>query len=143
MASDRPPSRVTRTPRERAAIRRYAIEMAVAVIALLALLLVPLAALAPDAGPVLRVTWALLPIVPVLGIVAAVARYVNRVDELQRRVVLESLSVGFAAAMLAALTCAFIRSAGLDVGEVEWTVFLGGMLTFGVTVAIRSWTTTR
>lgn len=117
--------------------------MSVAVAVLFVLLLTPFDALLPDAGPAMRATWALSPMVAVLAIVMVVARYIGRVDELQRRVVLESLSVGFAASMITALAAAFARSAGIEVGEVEWIVFVAGMLCFGVTIAVRNWTTTR
>lgn len=133
------PSASARTPRERAALRRYAVELAVAVLLLLALLLVPIDSLVPDGGPTFRLVWALAPMVPVVGIVVVVGRYVARVDELQRRVVLEALAVGFAAAMLSALAVAFARSAGVAVGDAEWVVFVAGMLAFGAAVTVRSW----
>jgi hypothetical protein len=137
MPADHP--NAPRTSREKTALRRYAVELGIAVGLFLVLLLVPAQLVFPDGGPAWALIWALLPMIPAIGVVAAVARYIRRVDELQRRVVLESLSVGFAVGMVTALGCALARSAGVPVGEVEWTVFLAGMAAFGLTIAVRTW----
>lgn len=129
----------TRTAREKSALRRYVVELAITVGVFLVLLLVPAPVVDPEARRAWVLIWALLPVVPAVGVVIVVARYIRRVDELQRRVVLESLSVGFAVGMVTALGCALARSAGVPVGEVEWTVFLAGMAAFGATIAIRTW----
>ncbi len=53
-----------------------------------------------------RFVWAVLPAVPAAGVVWAVVRHVRRIDDYQRRVLLEGLAVGFALAMRALPTYA-------------------------------------
>src|SRR5258706_16481163 len=56
---------------------------------------------------------AVLPVLPALGIPFAVVRYCQAMDELQRRIQLESLAFGFAAAAIATFTYGFLQNAGL------------------------------
>ena len=60
-----------------------------------------------------RFVWALLPVVPTLFIVRAVLRHVDRVDDYQRLLLLKGLGVGFAVAMVAAVTVGFLGAAGM------------------------------
>jgi hypothetical protein len=68
-------------------------------------------------GP-LKYAIAVMPVMPALGIPLAVVRYVEAMDELQRRIQLESLAFGFATAAVATFTYGFLQNAGLP--EVSW-----------------------
>ena len=61
---------------------------------------------------------AVLPVFPALGIPFAVVRFCQAMDELQRRIQLESLAFGFGAAAIATFTYGFLQNAGLP--EVSW-----------------------
>jgi hypothetical protein len=61
---------------------------------------------------------AVLPVLPALGIPFAVIRYCRAMDELQRRIQLESLAFGFASAGIATFTYGFLQNAGLP--DVSW-----------------------
>lgn len=61
---------------------------------------------------------ALLPVLPALGVPFAVVRYCQAIDELQRRILLESLSFAFVAAAIATFTYGFLQNAGLP--DVSW-----------------------
>jgi hypothetical protein len=77
-----------------------------------------------------RYLWALLPVLPALWAVRAVARHVTRIDDYQRLLLLQGLAVGFAVAMVAALTVGFLGIAGLRLehGSAGWVVYGAGML---------------
>jgi len=80
-----------------------------------------------------RFVWALAPVLPAAWIVLAVLRQVRRADEYQRLLLLRSLAVGFAVAMLAAITLGFLTIAGLQLADAPWIVFAAGMLGWGLT----------
>ena len=61
---------------------------------------------------------AVLPVLPALGVPFAVVRFCQAMDELQRRIQLESLAFGFGAAAIATFTYGFLQNAGLP--EVSW-----------------------
>jgi hypothetical protein len=62
-----------------------------------------------------------------------VFRHVHRVDEYQRLLLLRSLAVGFAVAMLAALTLGFLANAGLRFADAPWLMLAAGMLGWALT----------
>jgi len=68
-------------------------------------------------GP-LKFAIAVMPVIPALGVPLAVVRLLESMDELQRRIQLESLAFGFAAAAVATFTYGFLQNAGLP--EVNW-----------------------
>jgi hypothetical protein len=68
-------------------------------------------------GP-LKFAIAVMPVMPALGVSLAVVRLLESMDELQRRIQLESLAFGFAAAAVATFTYGFLQNAGLP--EVNW-----------------------
>jgi hypothetical protein len=80
-----------------------------------------------------RFVWALAPVVPAAWIVRAVLRHVRRVDEYQKLLQLQSLAVGFAVAMLAAITLGFLATAGLRLESAPWILYGAGMLGWAVT----------
>lgn len=75
-----------------------------------------------------RFAWAVLPVLPLLWVLRAVARHLRRVDEYQRRQLLSQLGIGFAVAMVAAVTAGFLGVAGLDMRFGGWVVFAAGMM---------------
>jgi hypothetical protein len=83
-----------------------------------------------------RYLWALVPVVPALLIVRAVVRHVTRIDDYQRRLLLQGLAVGFAIAMLASLTVGFLGVAGLRLAAGGWIIYGAGMLGWAVTSGI-------
>jgi hypothetical protein len=80
-----------------------------------------------------RFVWALAPVLPAACTVGVVLRHVRRVDEYQRVQLLQSLAVGFAVAMLTAITLGFLSVAGLRLAEAPWIVYGAGMLGWAVT----------
>jgi hypothetical protein len=75
-----------------------------------------------------RFVRALAAALPVAWTVRAVVRHARRVDEFQRLLLLQSIAVGFAAAMLGAVTLGFLTVAGLRLEDAPWFVFGAGML---------------
>src|SRR5215213_6776768 len=75
-----------------------------------------------------RFVWALAPVLPVAWTVRAVIRHARRVDEFQRLLLLQAIAVGFAVAMLSAVTLGFLAVAGLRLDDTPWLVFGAGML---------------
>ena len=80
-----------------------------------------------------RFVWALAPVLPAAWTVRAVLRQVNRVDEYQRLLLLRSLAMGFAAAMITAITLGFLTIAGLQLADGPWIVLAAGMLGWALT----------
>lgn len=86
-----------------------------------------------------QLLWWLVPLVPVGFVIRAVFRALGRSDEYQRRLQLEGLSVAFAASMFAALTFGLLGiQVDLPRSAEVWGVFVVGMLSWAVAVAIRS-----
>jgi len=65
-----------------------------------------------------RVPLALAPMVPGVFIVVAVVRHFGRIDELQRRMLLESLGVGFAGTAIITFAYGFLQNVGFP--QVSW-----------------------
>ena len=83
-----------------------------------------------------RFVLAALPAVPAAGVAWAVLRHVHRIDEYQRRILLEGLAAGFAVAMLAAITLGLLATAGLVLPSAPWIIYGAGMLTWVVAGAL-------
>lgn len=81
-----------------------------------------------DGNSAWRYLWAVLPVIPALWTVRAVLRHVHRIDDYQRLLLLQGLGVGFAVAMIAALTLGFLGIAGLAMQGAGWVVYGAGML---------------
>jgi hypothetical protein len=80
-----------------------------------------------------RFVWALAPVLPAAWTVRAVSRHVRRVDEYQKLLLLQSVAVGFAVAMLTAITLGFLAIAGLELVEAPWIVYGAGMVGWALT----------
>ncbi len=83
-----------------------------------------------------RFLWAVLPMIPALWIVRAMLRHVRRVDDYQRLLLLQALGGGFAVAMIASVTLAFLEIAGLSVPGVGWIIYGAGMLGWIISGAV-------
>ncbi len=86
-----------------------------------------------------RYVWALLPVIPAVWIVRAVVRHLTRSDDYQRLLLLQGLAVGFAVAMIAALTVGFLGVAGLALPAAGWIIYGAGMAGWGIagTLALK------
>lgn len=84
-----------------------------------------------------RFAWAVLPVLPLLWIVRALLRHIRRIDDYQRFLLLQGLGVGFAVAMVSAVTVAFLNSAGLDLPH-GWIIYGMGMLGWAVTCLVNA-----
>jgi hypothetical protein len=82
-----------------------------------------------------RFIWAVAPVLPAGWTVRVVFRQVRRVDEYQKLLLLQSLAVGFAVAMLAAITLGFLAIAGLRLADAPWIVVGAGTLGWALTGA--------
>jgi hypothetical protein len=80
-----------------------------------------------------RFVWALAPVVPAAWVVRAVFRHVRRVDEYQKLLLIQSIGVGFAVAMLTAISLGFLAIAGLELTEAPWIIYGAGMLGWAIT----------
>jgi hypothetical protein len=86
-----------------------------------------------DGHSLWRFVWALAPVLPAAWTVRVVFRHVRRVDEYQRLLLLQSLAVGFAVAMLSAITLGFLGIAGLPLAYAPWIIYGAGMLGWALT----------
>jgi hypothetical protein len=75
-----------------------------------------------------RFLWAVLPVLPALWIVRALLRHVRRIDDYQRLLLVQGLAGGFAVAMIASVTLAFLEIAGLGLSGTGWIIYGAGML---------------
>jgi hypothetical protein len=63
--------------------------------------------------PALKLVFALLPLIPIAFVFAAIVRYMGSIDELQRRIQIESLSLAAGITALLAITYGFLETVGL------------------------------
>lgn len=121
---------------ERKQSRRYLLEIAGgAVLFMVFFLALPLW-INPPEGTASAIIVALIPFLPVCWMAVAAIGHLQRVDEFQRMVLLQSFSIGFASAMLTAIAIALLEPAGVVVSGAQWWVFLSGMLMWGGSGAI-------
>ena len=97
---------------------RYAVIMLISLALYTVALVVSLTWLQAGVKGPWKYAIAVLPVLPALGVPFAVVRYCQAMDELQRRIQLESLAFGFAAAAGATFTYGFLQNAGLP--DVSW-----------------------
>ena len=83
-----------------------------------------------------RFVWAVLPVLPMIWVAIAVVRHQRRLDDYQQRLTLQSLGVGFAVAMITALTMGLLAAAGLQTQLTAWIIFGAGMLGWAITSII-------
>lgn len=82
-----------------------------------------------------RFVWSLLPVLPAVWTVRAVLRHIRRIDDYQRLLLLEGLAVGFAVAMVTAVTVGFLGIAHLPMRLAPWVIYGAGMLGWAVASA--------
>ena len=97
---------------------RYGLAMSISFVLYAFVLVISLTWLKSGVDLPWKYVVAVLPVLSALGIPYAVLRYCQAMDELQRRIQLESLAFGFAAAAVATFTYGFLQNAGLP--EVNW-----------------------
>lgn len=83
-----------------------------------------------------RYLWAVLPVLPLIWVGIAVVRHLRRLDDYQQRLTLQSLGVGFAVAMAAAVTIGLLGAAGLHPAVTPWIIFGAGMAGWGITAIV-------
>ncbi|MCX7521548.1 hypothetical protein OSC27_04550 [Microbacterium sp. STN6] len=71
---------------------------------------------------------AVVPLVPIAWIVIVIVRRMRTMDEYQVKLFFPGLAVGFAVAMVAAITVGTLSSAGFDVINGGWAVAVLGLL---------------
>ena len=96
-----------------AANRRYALEFTLSMLAYAVVLIISIKAINHGLPPALKLLFALLPVVPVAFVFAAIVRYMGSVDELQRRIHIESLALAAGITALLAITYGFLETVGL------------------------------
>jgi multisubunit Na+/H+ antiporter MnhB subunit len=106
----------------------YIVELAAAMVAYGAVLLISLLALnAMPHNSAWRPVVALLPMLPALGVVVAVVRVYRRIDELERRQLLESIGIAFAGTAVVTFAYGFLELVGFP--RLSWFfvwVIMGG-----------------
>ncbi|SDV49160.1 hypothetical protein [Chitinasiproducens palmae] len=95
-------------------MNRYRREMTIAMVAYVVCLAISVTLLLSSAvdSQLARVAVALLPMVPGIGVCWVVVRRMRRIDELQRRIELESLSIAFAGTALVTFSYGFLENVG-------------------------------
>jgi len=93
--------------------RRYALEFTLAMLAYAIVLIISIKAITHGLPPALKLLFALLPVVPVAFVFAAIVRYMGSIDELQRRIHIESLALAAGITALLAITYGFLETVGL------------------------------
>lgn len=92
--------------------------VAIALYAVLLIVAIVVATALPDSP--LRFVVMLLPVPALVLVVRAVARYLREADELQARILLESLGIGFAGGSLITFTWGLMQAAGAP--DLSWTL---------------------
>ncbi len=81
--------------------------------------------------------WYVLPVVPMIGVAVAVYRSVRRSDEYARLLQLESMALGFGAAIIASLVFGFLGVVEVGLGWGPWVIFGVAMATWGISLGLR------
>lgn len=103
----------------KAAGRRYRIEFAGAMVSYAVVLVAVILILNNiDAESGWRVPLALLPMIPIVLAFFAFVRFLDRMDELQRRIQMEALSFGFGGTALLTFGYGFLQMVGFP--QVSW-----------------------
>ncbi|MFK4791120.1 hypothetical protein [Microbacterium sp. ZW T5_56] len=127
-----------RTPRERAAARRYLWELMIPSALFVVLLVIVPIVIDPPEGSPLAIVIALLPLIPTVWMLIAVVRFTRTFDEYMRGFALRACAVGFGAAMITAVAGGIIEGAVGPLPNLVWAVFVVGMSAWGITLALSS-----
>jgi hypothetical protein len=117
--------------------RSYAVEFAAAIIGYALVLIASITLLngLSHQSP-WRVPLALAPMIPGIFVVVAVVRQMARMDELQRRMLLESLGIAFAGTAVITFGYGFLQNVGFP--QVSWFAvwpIMGGLWVIGSLIA--------
>lgn len=123
---------------DRARTRAYLIDFVPAMVAYCILLPLVIRFGGLDGASPSRFLWAMLPLLPALGVVRAVWRHLNRLDEYQLALATRSLAVGFGVMIVAAVTVGFLDMAGLELPAVPWIIYGLGMMGWVVGASLVS-----
>ncbi len=85
-----------------------------------------------------NLVWWLSPVVFIVWIMLAGVQSFRRADEYQQRVQLESLAVGFLAAMIAAIVFLLLEGARIHTSSAGEWVFLAGLFAWAGTLSVKS-----
>jgi hypothetical protein len=83
----------------------------------------------------MQIVVALAPVIPIAFLFAAIIRYLSRVDELQRRIVVESLALAGGATALLAVTYGFLEGSLLPRPS-AWATYTAFMVAWAVSAFI-------
>ena len=103
------------------AYRRYAIQLALAIICYAIVLIISLKLIPSVTRGWLQVLVAIAPVVPVIFVLVSIVRLLSRIDEMQRRIHLEAVALAAGITALLALTCGFLENAGMPRLSGFWT----------------------
>jgi hypothetical protein len=106
---------VTQATASRAYVRDFLLAMLAYVIAVWISVSIP-----STVDPVFRVPLVLVPLVPSAFAIGAYLRFLGRMDELHRRIQLEALAFGFAAAGMVTFAYGFLEHAGFPQLSYIW-----------------------
>lgn len=98
---------------DKVAKRKYRLRMLVSMAIYIALVYVSVRWLHREPAAPWKYMIAVMPMLPVLFVPVFVVQFLHSLDELQRRIQLESLGFAFAASALSSLTYGFLENAGL------------------------------
>ena len=101
--------------------RRYMVSLIGALVLYTILLVTSIYFLKHGLTGVPRLLVALLPVPAVIGCFIAIVQLVQRVDEFERRILIESLAAGAGVTALVAVTYAFLENAGFPTLTAWWT----------------------
>ena len=109
------------TSLERRVARRYIVELLVSMAAYVAVLLVSLEVLQRgDLSPPARDLLAVAPVVPAAGIFASLIRFIQSIDELQRRMHVEAFAIAAGVTAALGLTYGFLEGVGFPHVSAWW-----------------------
>ncbi|MDA3146482.1 hypothetical protein JSO19_03710 [Leucobacter sp. UCMA 4100] len=83
-----------------------------------------------------HLTRTLLPLVPLVWVPFAIWRHGRRMDEMQRQFFSRSMSFGFAAAMVAAVTIGLLEGGGFSIPMSGMVIFTVGMAAWGIALPV-------
>ena len=114
------------TPRAIRAHRRYVIEFSGAMAAYILVLMAAVPFVTERVDSPWRVPVGLLPLVPIGLMAWVLVRHYGRVDEMNRRAIVESMAFAFIVSAPIVITLGFLESAGLEM-SIWWAwVAMGG-----------------
>jgi hypothetical protein len=108
--------------------RRYAIQLALAMISYAIVLIISLTLIPSVPRGWLQVLVATAPVIPVIFVLVSIVRLFSRIDEMQRRIHLEAIALAAGITALLALTCGFLENAGVSRLSGFWTFASIGFL---------------